>query len=328
MEFLHLSQAALEWLLEEGGLEVSEASPFGFLLRTPRRFSPKQRAAAAETELAARGVTPAKASPPGANGKPPGFESALRVLARPEALLRITISTPAGSPAIVSLFTRGDQGSVYYFDQDGFNVGSPVELTTVAASLEQQVQGPGPLEGEAAVAFWPSVLATLTQIWTAVKCDVAASVRRSDALARMGSPGPAEDTAGPALDELVQTGVLQATNGDLSIPPRYRPWLQLVWSGHLFQVNRLPLPAQGPPPAPEKGENLLFVGPPGRRVYCRDLTGAELMQKLDATKQPPPERKAIELVSPPPDVLGRAIGALLRRPASAPPAAEAGPAPS
>ena len=69
--------------------------------------------------------------------------------------------------------------------------------------------------------------------------------------------------------------------------PDYAPWLRLFWSGQLLELERQLLPGEGLP-NDEDIERLLFVGPPGERVACQHLRGAELEKALG------PKTKAAE----------------------------------
>jgi hypothetical protein len=284
-------------------LAASAASP---LRMGAAKGRPAERAAAAERELAQRGLTldGAAASP---DAQP--FRDALAVLAQPEALVRVRIAEPGQQPADVAMLVRQGKAAAFLVQGESVLVGPARDLGAVADSLAGEAAHQGPLSGQQII-LWPATLKVLSAVWGAGR-DASVSLSREEAERRLGGEGRPPETVKAALDEMVEAGVLVAAGGGLQVVSEYRPFLERVWSGRAMQVEYLPL--EGAPSFEAAlgatGPHLLFLGAPGDRVLSERLTGDSLRKWLKGARAA--EDTAVRLAAPPPDVVGRLVRMLV-----------------
>ena len=80
---------------------------------------------------------------------------------------------------------------------------------------------------------------------------------------------------------MVRVGLVRAEGDVLRLDPTVQPWLALVWSGHVLQIEHLPLAGRAFAEAvDETGELLLFLGPPGQRIVSLRLTGEAMRRHV------------------------------------------------
>lgn len=301
MEHLHLTLPLVEWLVHDSGLTFAASSPLGFLRNAPRQSNPGQRAAAARTELAGRGVSFEARGNGGTATTTSAYRDAIELLARPAQRIQIIVQSPGQKTITMTLFARGGKACVFFFDQQAFHIGPCGGLEVTVGRLLDQLRPPRELEGQQ-ILFWPSVLGLMTLLWPGAGQDLDQPVARQEALRRLGSPGVGEGRAESVLDELVEKTLLESKDGNLTVPAACRPWLQRALAGSFVQIDVLPLDA---PEALEKPDDhtarLLFAGPPGGRVVSRRLEGEELARILEGTS--PTEPRAIHLMALPPQPL-------------------------
>jgi hypothetical protein len=204
---------------------------------------------------------------------------------------------------------RGGRASTFTLDEGMFQIRAARSLEDLAAAFAQEATHRGPLAGQE-VLVWPAILKALTLLWG--EGDPSAPFSRAEATERLRAHGLAEPKIAPALDEMVQTKILDAGEGRLRVSDWLRPWLERVWSGHAFQVEYLALPpGQGLDAVlQQQGEHLVFVGPPGQRVLSDQLTGDRLIARLQGRAAA--EDRAVRLCALPPDALRTAMRRLLR----------------
>jgi hypothetical protein len=284
MELLSLSLPSLEWLFEDRGLTISEASPLGFMTAVPRQSKIADRAQTASAEGLASGGQLAE-----------GYGEAIEILARPEAQIALVLVDPSRALGGASYYARAGRAVQFHLRPQGCQLGRPVSVDSLAIKLGELLAGPGPLEGAAEAILWPRVLSILTALWPMAERQVSAAVPRDEAVARLAS-SPVAAKGPDVVAELVRNKMLRAANRELTIHPRWQPWLEAAWSGHLCELHYLPLPAAGPPDVARK-KRVLFAGPPGRRLRSRHVSGEELAKRAGSFEQAPVEGKAILLTS-------------------------------
>ena len=248
-----------------------------------------------------------------ATAPPAALEPALHVLAAPEALLRLRTVVPGEAVVATPVALRGGQAVPFVLREGGgIEVFPGSDAASLSESLAREVTYAGPLAKQQVV-IWPTVLKVLMIVW-GEKRDASAPVSRQEALAQLSSGGTPEEVE-RTIREVVRTGFAQESGNELRIAERYVPWLALAWSGHAFQIEYVPLPAgvNFEAALAADGERLVFVGPPGRRVFNDELTGQALAQATAGGK--PSEDRLIRLSTPPYEALLRLVRLLLRAPA-------------
>lgn len=303
---LALPLAALEWLHEEGHLKPTKASPFGFLGEVKPKSSAAQRTAAA-AELEAHGLSfgSGKSSKNG-----PLFVRGLTILAAPEA--RITVTHVDAAPAtkrVVHLFVAGAEASIGYFDEQAFYVGPATSTVEIASRLFKQLHGRAPESPLETVQVWPTQLRLVTALWAGAGNDAGASVPVKQALGLLEKAGLSAGDAKLAIGALAEAEIVAAAKDVLTLTPGWAPWLRLVWSGHVLELERQLLPRKG---LPETGdvERLLFLGPPGERVECDHVSGKDL-EEIMGGKGKAPEASLTVLSYPAAEDLQQSVAALL-----------------
>jgi hypothetical protein len=284
-------------------------------------MDPLKTSAAVLYELAAaRGLEIAPGSPltaadrrPQGQGAPSNvpdeLEEALYVAAEPEALVRVRIVVPgAADPATVGIVVR--EGRCVRFTIDGAAVElSPAgDLEELTASLAAEAAYAGPLAGQEAY-FWPSALKMLSLLWQESQ-DPAQPISRVATVKRLSSAGPAAE-AEKAIAEMVRVGLVRAEGDVLRLDPTVQPWLALVWSGHVLQIEHLPLAGRVFAEAVDgTGELLLFLGPPGQRIVSLRLTGDAMRKHVQGGA--PTEDALVRLFAPPADRLRTVLAVVLK----------------
>jgi hypothetical protein len=302
MKTLRLSPAAADWLVVDSGLSVSPVSPFASLREAPPRSSPAERAAAAEAELFAAGIT---FGPDGEGDSPAApFREGLELLARPEARIQIVTQAAGKAPIKMSLYAHAGHAVPLVFDGQIFHVGPRRPLDATFAALQEQVRAPRALEGRQ-ILFWPSVLSVWAMLWPGANPKLEERLTLEEALGRLGAPTVGKDKVEAVLRELEQKDLLFREAGSLSVPSEYRPWLRAALSGDRLQIDYTPLDGDRPSEGDERSARLTFVGPSGGRVLSRTLAGEELTQALRGT--PATEERAIRLSALPAEPLANIL---------------------
>lgn len=270
---------------------------------------------------AARGVTVARVSPLASPGTgdggpaapaalPDELEEALYIAAEPEALVRIQVVVPgAADVATVGMLVR--EGRTVRFTIDGgvAELTPPADLEDLAGSLAGEAAYTGPLAGHEAY-FWPSALKLLSILWQDTQ-DPARPVSRAAAVRSLSAAGSAAEVE-KAIGEMVRVGLVRAEGDSLHLDSTVQPWLALVWSGHVLQIEYLPLPAGTAfeEAARGTGDVLLFVGPPGQRIVSLRLTGDAMREHAQGGA--PTEDAIVRLFAPPAEMLRGALGVVLK----------------
>jgi hypothetical protein len=285
-------------------------------------MDPLKTTAAVLYELAAaRGLAIAASSPlsaadrrgqgPGAPASVPDeIEEALYIAAEPEALVRVRVLVPgATEPATIGAVVRDGRCARFTIDGAAVELSPAIDLEELAASLAADAAYAGPLAGQEAY-FWPSALKMLSLLWQESQ-DPTQPISRAATVKRLSSAGPAAE-AEKAIDEMVRVGLVRAEGDILRLDPTVQPWLALVWSGHVLQIEHLPLAGRSFAEAVDgTGELLLFLGPPGQRIVSLRLTG-EAMRKHVQGGAPPNEDALVRLFAPPPDRLRTVLAVVLK----------------
>ena len=295
-----LSLAAMEWLLEQGGLRLNPASPFGFLAVAPRQTTPQEQSAAAKSEL----------------GRWPRASLArvLSMAAQPEARIRLTVVSPGQAPQQNTLLRRGFSVVEAGFNKEGFFFGEPVGVNELEGRLMGQLKSEAPSTDATDRLIPPRALTLLTALWPRGGVASTATVPVSDAVATCQRMGADEATARGLMNDLVVSEFVNEKDGELLLDVEWRPWLDRVWSGALFEVEVTPLP-DGPVDTTQlaqRRERLVFVGRAGQRIVSRAVDATSLEEiPLGVSLQHGQAEPLVALSYLDDKSLARTLGALL-----------------
>ncbi len=259
-----LSLATMEWLIEQGHLPPSPASPFGFLAVAPRQTTPEEQAAAAKRELGRR--------------PPASLVKALTIAAQPEARIRLTTVSPGQPPQQVTFLRRVFSVVQAGFNAEGFLFSEPMQVGELEALLVGELSSEAPSASTTDRLLAPRALALLTALWPQSGLSSVASVAGAEASAVCQRLGADEATARGLMDDLVASEFVKEKDAAFRLDDEWRPWLDRVWSGVLFEVEATLLP-DGPFDAAQligRRERLVFLGPRGRRIVSRAIDAASL----------------------------------------------------
>jgi hypothetical protein len=193
---------------------------------------------------------------------------------------------------------------------DLLHLGRAQALEALVASLAPALTHQGPLAGNDAW-LWPSVAQLLTALWQE-NPDPARALSRADVITKLTTPEFPAAEAEKFLQGVVASGAVKLEGDSLTIDPGLRPWLAPLWSGHVAQVEYVPLPADAPLEEAIEGprEHLLFVGPAPQRVWNQAVTGEALVAHLGGRK--PREESMLHLQAPPGGDVAKALRKLFR----------------
>ncbi len=263
-----LSQAGLEWLLDTGLLSPGLGSPLEPFSGPIRVTSLSQRQRAA-LELGA-----SFPSGPAPRTRGPVFRTswlgrALAVLEYPEARVRVATATPDRPPAVVTFYLRGGLAVVGHPDREGFYVDRPISIVHLVERLAKDASN-GALPAEmSALCVLPEVYELANVLWQRRGKGLAEPISRGE-LESLLEPGPNRgEAARELLAVLLDVGLLTASGARFYVSEGYRCWLELVWSGHILEIERMAVAAVANSDTPH--ERALFAGPANQRVLCEDV---------------------------------------------------------
>jgi hypothetical protein len=259
-----LSLATMEWLIDQGRLQPSPASPFGFLLAAPRQTTPEERAAAAKREL----------------GRAPSLAllQALDIGSVPEARIRVTTQAPSQPSQQLTFLSRSSSVAQAGFNTEGFLFGVPMKIGALESALLERLRSTPPDEGTTDRLVTPGALGLLTALWPREGRDSATDLPVRDALSTCQRLGADEIAARSWVDALVESTLVVQNDAVLSVAEDWQPWLGRLWSEERFELEVTPLP-EGELDAAcllRRRERLLFVGPKGKRIVTRMIDETSL----------------------------------------------------
>ncbi len=274
-----LSLAQLEWLADQGHFHPGPASPLAFLRLPLRRTSEARRTRAGGTLMESDPWYPHRRLDCQRLAITP-LGHALRILESPTARLRLAVSRPGRAPDVRQIFVRGSLAVAAFVDPEGLRIGEPFRTATLASYLLEQVASPdlpGELEARCLV---PEVFELATTLWRRLERDADEPITRSEVKALLGSRPDLDDEASDLLTAMTAARLLEGAGEHLAgdeaplwLHTELRPWLRLVWSGHVVELERRSL-ADGEGCEEDEDaavERLLFAGPHGQRILCEDL---------------------------------------------------------
>lgn len=258
--------AALEWLGEQGFLSPEPQSPLAFLRQQESRIgSPDRHAAGAD--LLRRGLVSASWSPEVRRRRlldsgPLG--ASLKILERPEARLRIGIGAPESPVRITDLYLAGGEAVLGALDDEALYLGATIPRDRLIDYLVDELAASGDSD---AFCLWPMLYRLTTALWPSCGREPRAEISIDDIEAR--APGQSA-----SLVEQMLAADLVARRGDrLALTDHHRRWLEPLWSGHVFEIERTPMePWNG-----GREDRCLFVGSPGERVLCEEVPSHQLL---------------------------------------------------
>ncbi|MBI2568134.1 MAG: hypothetical protein HYV63_13980 [Candidatus Schekmanbacteria bacterium] len=304
LDELHLPLPALEYLAEHGGVPVTPASPFGFILSGGPRCSAAEREIAGQ-DLVGRGILQPEGSAASdairaGAGAASHYAKALHVLAQPQIQLRVAVVAPPKEPTRLSLFLRDGWAAAGGVDGETFRVGAAVDANLVPRLLARHAAGKEPAADLRGIFLWPSQISLLTAIWPGQGKQAHEPVSAAAATTALARAGVSGEAAAAALRALSEAGIVGPAGDELGLQHPFRFWLALIWSGQYCELVATALTANngGEPRQSDSSRRLLFVGPRGRRAHCQRLSGDDLTAALlTLGADPAPEHREDELVA-------------------------------
>jgi hypothetical protein len=312
---LRLSLGSVEWLLDNERIKPSRASLFGFLLGAKRNVPPAKRQELVRAEMIEKGVPwDGERTRPSDSGRL--YKKGIEILAHPEAQLRIAIGAPGELPTLLHVFLKEDFGALGWFDAEAFYVGAPVGRAPLANALVKKLRsGPWP-ENMTSATMFPAFLRTLTRIWpgTGLAVGDVLSVEEAAELLK-GTLGLDGGAAKDVVEGLITAQYVTRTGETLALAEKYRPWLELLWSQNVAELEHTLLPDGDTVDLSgleRNKERLVFVGPPGKRALVVGLRGDDLAAELDAPASSVPQGQLITLTALPREILLQTMRTFLR----------------
>lgn len=174
------------------------------------------------------------------------------------------------------------------FNTQGFLLGEPMSIKDLVASLVGHLSSQPPGESTDRL-LGPQTLRLLIDLWPETGHPCAAGIPMADAVAACQRLGAGEARARALLNEMAALKLVEVRDAVVWLDTEWRPWLERLWSGDLvdLEVTSLPPGEFDQAELRETREQLLFVGPRGRRVLCRLVDGAHFRDL--APGSPPPD---------------------------------------
>ncbi|MEM7480564.1 MAG: hypothetical protein AAF481_05280 [Acidobacteriota bacterium] len=266
-----LPLAAIDWLGEHGFLQPEPRSPLAFWRELGRRSGQTARHAAG-VDLVRRGFVRADWSPEVRRRRllssgPLG--EALAVLERPEVRLRVGVGRPDGPAQIAELYIAGERATLGVLEGDVLQIGPAFTVEALIDSLADELATRGAPES---FVLWPMLYRLTTALWSNGEGG-AGEVLSPDVLrAQATSAEAADELSAQMLDAGVVEGDIAS---GLRLTQAYRRWLAPMWSGSVFELERREIERQPDEDATER--SCLFVGPPGQRILCEELSSTEAL---------------------------------------------------
>ncbi|HXG64387.1 MAG TPA: hypothetical protein VNO70_04725 [Blastocatellia bacterium] len=317
-ESLRLSLADIERLREGGSVSISPASPFGFLLhRDAQTGKVKQQADGKFFEPGIESEAGKTFARSGHQGGLSLFDKSLEILSRPDARLRVSSISPNEPPTMITIFMMGEHAACGFFDTDYFHVGAPVNAVHLVNSLACSLQGQAPPGGNE-ISLFPSEIQLGSLLWRANGKRASGPISREEVDHMLKKAGVNEEEVHGVLAGLLQADLIRSLGDSFVLNPRYQYWLDLIWSGYMFEIEHMALAGMSASEvkSPEpRIKRLLFVGPPGRRVLYQMVNTAYLTDELSQSEagdvEVPFEEDMVFLTYLPREVLDRAIADFL-----------------
>jgi hypothetical protein len=268
-----LSLGELRRIIDEAGIEFSLTSPFGFLL------CPGEPVAAAGTPSGR--VQRASSQPLDR----PALIASLRVLAKPDARVRLSVLAPGAQPALLNVFAADGRAAYAFFDTEAFHVSRSMPMSELTRILAAQVAAGGPSQHRPA-SYLDFHLKLLGLLWpgssVAIKRPIASHVAVS-VLSRLGLE---RGNAARCLQSLAAAGCIIESGDAISLHPSAKYWMSLLWSGYCLEVERKILRNGGLRAFSRLSSRLVFLGPPGNRCLCHGTSAARVFAEAGALGDP------------------------------------------
>lgn len=286
-ELTPLSFAGIDWLIEHAFIEPGPTSPLTpqYAYRSRSSRSDREEAGA---ELARRGLVSRAWVPDERRVRLVGQSAlgrSLSILERPQQLLRLGLGRPDDETHEVRVYVADGRAVVCGFGPSGASIGQPFSLVALLAFLTDELDStePGtaePADGEDhqpgkpsdALCVWPTLFRLATALWPESGNAPDAELRAGE-LAALLTDDPGGARVRSLFAEMVAAEVAEPASTGVVLSPRYRRWLEPVWSGHVFEIEHARL-SEGNSAVTGR---LLFAGPRGERVLCQDAVSRALL---------------------------------------------------
>ena len=239
----------------------------------------------------------------------------------PDQQLRILvkISAPPRRPVRLAFISRG-QDVIPAFDRGASSALAPASLTSLAGALFDLLKTDPSRLPLPTLLLRPPAYRLCSLLWGAAGAAFSEPLVLEEAVATLASAGITAFEARELLLELSRIGFCDVQNNRIALSAPAREWMEVLASGHLVKVETLPVPHnRGALSVADRARSLSFVGPPGRRALCLELTADELDGRAGRGAGPesssPTRPRILVLTTLPPEVLRSAIRDLVGLPA-------------
>ncbi len=215
------------------------------------------------------------------------FWPALKVLARPEAALRIAQRDPGAGVSIIPLYLAGALAAPAYLAEDGLHLGAAMPKAQLSESIHGQLARSEGEEGAVPLALPPIALRAVSLLFPAGERGLAETIPYLEAFRALDAMVSDSALVEPLLELLLDFEVLEADLYQFDVgyrlSARARPWLESVLSGYSCELELTPLGEAREPGS----RRLLFLGPPGKRVLLSELEPSDALAELESSSTEP-----------------------------------------
>lgn len=264
---LRLPWAALEWLCDQGLIEPSSESPISRVL-DPDAWSPLPRREEAAAQLARSGAVraAARSTSIGTFELEGRLASALGILEQPVLSVRVGIAEPGPRTTVFQFFLARGLAVAGQLDAHGIELLPSMTVDDFRATLLRHLDSSLLPEGMQCFSMLRPLYWLTTAFWPERGKSASAVLTDEEIAELVGDREEAESL----LASLAAAGVVRR-RGTTRLAAAYRRWLEMMWSGHVFEVDFQPSVEAANAATADIEERLLFVGPPGRRLLCQEV---------------------------------------------------------
>jgi hypothetical protein len=267
-----LSLGQLRKILDTASIDFGVTSPFGFLLLPSKSIL---------TDAADGGhEEPVSQTFDGSS-----LVTSLRVLAQPDARIRLSLLRPDAKPALLNVFITGHLATYAFFDRAAFYVSRAMPVREFAKILSGQLGAAKPFSNESP-SYLDFHIKLLNILWPRSSISPKRSIASPKAISILTQVGLSRHGAVQCLRSLTAANCLVESDDAFSLPPTVQYWMSLLWSGYCMEVERKILRNGGVQALSRNSSQLTFIGPPGRRCLCHGARAVDVFAEVGALGDP------------------------------------------
>jgi hypothetical protein len=270
---VRVGAGAVQWAFARKVLPLSAVSPLDHLLRVE---VPESAKTSADLVAIGVGLDPDGGVRTSSKGKI--YEQALRVLARPEALLNFAEFIPNGKETLALHFILGDGiATLFELEDGGVSFSPALPFSDLLKSLSRHLANTeAPFEK---LALWPSQLRMLGWLFAENKPSITAEFAQNRLLAAKLTEAEAKGM----LDELVEAALVLREGSQLSPATKVKPVLERLATGCVAELTVVPYDKNGAPRPPTA---VRFIGNEKDRLTSLPIEGEALKKAAPDSSEP------------------------------------------